>query len=396
MVDILNDSVSNNNTVHEVDNLFQTLIRKGTDIFKGFQAEQAIKPKHISIISNWINQALGLIEPAIPPDSEEFKQLCNIRARYSNATCVLPGDTNLDLSKTLELLNTAYEYFKVWWDFDWSEMDPVERASTCHAMLKELWKFARSEFIGSLKGKENGRTKRTALLHSYGRMYMWIHSMVQLGGGDNKGDVAEHCHALAGCLRAVYEIFLDINLLSKDIINNGVERFFSFEETHRFRMAKNSLQLHKEFNHLTQNQIESMKPVLHCGERVNHIIQLWGKPKKGKPKPPSHWTGKPVIERAKDLGREFVRIYQHIYHYCNWSIHSGYSEFLVADRDRALLFATHVYNMANEILLRSTDVLIKELDFLRNKGYESKLEKVSLYGAHLIWRAAVKTQSDKR
>jgi hypothetical protein len=346
-------------------------------------------------ISNWINQALGLIEPAMPPDSEEFKELCKIGASYSNATCILPGDTCLHVSKILEWLKTAQKYFKIWCDFDWSEITPAERASMCHAALEESWNFVQREFIGSLMGKENGRTKRTALLYSYGRMYMWIHSMVKLGSKNNKSDVAEHCHALGGCLRAVYEIFLDINLLANDIVNKGIERFFSFEEIERFRIAKNSLDLHKEFNHLSQKQIELMKPFVNGGEPTNMVMQLWGKTKKDKPNRPKHWTGKTVIERAKDLGKEFVRICQHCYHYCNWSIHSQYSEFLVADKNRALLFVAHAYNMANEILLGSTDVLIKELDFLRNKGYESKLEKVRLYGAHLIWQAAVKTQSDK-
>ncbi len=396
MVDGVNNPMRNNNTVHEVDNSFQILIGKGSELLKAFETEQAIQPEHITIISNWINQALGFIEPAMPQDSEELKQLREIVRSYSNATRILPGDTNLHISKILEWLKIAYKYFKVWCGFDWSEIDPAERASMCHAALKESWKFVRGELISSLMDKENGRTKRTALLHSYGRMYMWIHSMVKLGSENNKGDVAEHCHALAGCLRAVFEIFLDINLLARDTINNGVEMFFSFEGIKRFRIAKNSLELHREFNHLSQNQIELMKSFMKTGEPRGHIIQLWGKAKNGRSKRPRHWTGKTVIERAKDLGKEFVRIYQHSYHYCNWSIHSGYSNILIANKNEALLFVAHVYNMADEILLGSTDVLIEQLDFLKNKGYESKLEKVSLYGAHLIWQAAVKTQSDKK
>jgi hypothetical protein len=381
--------------VHEVDSSFRTLINQGTELLKAFEAEQAIQPKHISIISNWINEALHLIKPAMPPDLEEFKELCEIARNYSNAIRILPGDTHLQVSKILKWLKTAHKYFKVWCDFDWSKMNPSERARTCHATLEESWKFARKELVPSLMGKEDGRTKTTALLHSYGRMYMWIHSMVKLGSKNNEGDLAEHSHALAACLRAVYEIFLDINLLSKDIISNGVEKFLSFEEIERFRIAKNSLDLHKEFNHLTQKQTQLMQPVLDAGEPTNRIIQLWGRTKKGKPARPTHWTDKPVIDRAKDLGKEFVRIHQHTYHYCNWSIHSGYSEFVAADKSRALLFVAHIYSIANEILLGSTDILIRNLDFLRNKGYESKVEKVTLYGAHLIWQAAIRTQSDK-
>jgi hypothetical protein len=50
MVDIVNNPVKNNNMVREVDTSFHTLIGEGAELLKAFKAEQAIQPKHISII----------------------------------------------------------------------------------------------------------------------------------------------------------------------------------------------------------------------------------------------------------------------------------------------------------------------------------------------------------
>ena len=309
-----------NNAVDEKDALFQNLVREGAELLEAFDAERAIQPKHISIIRGWINQALDLIESVLPPDSTEFARLCEF----------LPGDTSEHILQVLKYLKTAYKYFKVS-DFDWSKIAPEERTGMCYSALAETWQFSRKKILGSLKGKEDGRTKRTALLHSYGNMYCWVHGMVKLGAKSDEGDdIAEHCHTLAGCLRAILEIFLDINLLAKEIIDNAAEKFFSFQKIEQSRVARSLLKLHEESEHLKKEQREKIQKYVDSGSCEADdicIVNLWGCTKKDKPKRVKHWTAKTVVERAKAMGKESLQFYQQIYHYCNWSLHSGYSVF---------------------------------------------------------------------
>lgn len=246
-----------NNTMTGVDSRFQSLIKQGSQLQGTFKAEQAIEARHITIIWTWINQALDLIEPAMPPEDPRVEALMSIKHAYSNVTCILPGDTSEHIRKILDALNTAHEYFTTWCKCDFSQVKPASRARASHGALAEAWLFSRDKLLGSLKGKENGRTKRTALLHSYGRMYFWVQSMVKLGdGNDTETLIAEHVLTLAGSLRAILELFLDISLLACDKIEEGPEKFFSFEKVARHKIAKSSLKLHEEHSHLSTDQVD--------------------------------------------------------------------------------------------------------------------------------------------
>lgn len=384
-------------TAPKVDALFQNLIKEGSELLNVFDAERAIRPNHISIIRGWINQALDHIEQSMPPDSPDLSRLFDLRKNYSSVTCILPGDTSEHILQVLECLKTAYKYFKALSGFDWSQIAPEERAGMCYSALAETWQFSRRKLIGSLKGKEDGRTKRTALLYSYGNMYCWVHGMVKLGAKSDEGDdIAEHCHTLAGCLRAILEIFLDINILAKEIIDNAAEKFFSFHKIERYRIAESSLKMHTESGHLRKEQREKIQKYVDSGsceadDIKECIVNLWGRGKKDKPKRVRHWTAMTVVERAKAMGKEFLQFYQHIYHYGNWSIHSGYSV-LPDSKEVALLFAAHAYQKANEMFLHSTNLLIEELPFLNAADLASELGKVQFRNEHLFWEAAVKAQ----
>lgn len=391
-----------NNEENEIGDLFQSMVSEGIGLHKAFNTEQTIQEKHITLIRGWINQAISLIEPSMPPDSEEFKKLCKIKEMYSSVVNILPGDTSEHILQMIESLNMAYEYFKTWCDFDWSKIAPEDRINVCHGALVKTWLFSRNRIIGSLQGKEDGRTKRTAFLHSFGRMYCLVHSMVNLGNKDDlRVLVAEHNLALAGCLRAILEIFLDINLLARNIVDRGPEKFFSFENVERHRIAKNSLQLHEEYKHLSEDQLDRMKSYADGGSdaeiRMNDlIIGLWGVTKREKPNRPSHWTGMTVIQRVKNLGKDYVRYYQHSYHYCNWSLHSGYTDFLMANKEIASLFCAHIYNLANKMFTLAIDVLIDELpEILNVEDLKSEFKKVQLCGAQLLWDATVKANKNK-
>jgi hypothetical protein len=388
-----------NDTEADVSAQFQLLIQQGSGLQTAFDSEKAIEPKHIAMIRAWINQALDLIEPAVPPGDIEFNALTQIRQAYSNTTSILPGNTSEHIRRVHAALVRAHEYFRAWCTRDFSQIEPAVRARASHAALDETWRFSRNELLGELKGKQDGRTKRTALLHSYGRMFCWAHSMVKLGN-DNDGEtlIAEHSLGLAACLRAIFEIFLDVNLLRGDRIKEGPEKFFCFEKVARHKIAQSSLELDKEYKHLNAEQRSQMTAYAGTAPGVEGgiddlITRLWGLTRKGKPDRPEHWTGMTVIDRVKDIGGDCIRYYQHSYHYCNWSLHSGYIEFLMATEERASLFCALLYLFANEMFRRATEIMIEEFaEFLRVEALKAQLRKVQLRGAHVLWDAAVKAE----
>ncbi len=387
-----------NGTEAAVDAQFQLLIQQGTELQGAFDSEQAIEPQHIAMIRNWMNQALDLIEPAAPPSDAEFNTLMGIRQAYSNTTSILPGNTSEHIRRIHAALIRAYEYFCAWCKCDFSQIEPTMRASACHRILDQTWRFSRNGLLQVLKGKEDGRTKRTALLHSYSRMYCWVHSMVKLGNNNSVETlIAEHTLALAACLRAILELFLDINLLQYDKVAKGPEKFFSFERVARHKIANTSLELDKEYKHLTNKQRIAYgdAAVGTKAEIDDCIVRSWGIIKngknKGKPNRPQHWTGMTVIDRVKNLGGACVRYYAYSYHYCNWSLHSGYAGPLMKTKENASLFCAFTYTYANEMFLRVIEMMMEEFaEFLDVAVLKEQLKKVELRGAHVLWDAAVK------
>lgn len=372
---------------------FELLIDSGQQILRLLTAEEAIGPTHIAIIRRWIEHAADFIGPVMPPKSPEYESLKDIRRAYEQVTHILPGNPSEDIIKVLSGLRRARKRFVACCESAFSRVHPAERTRACHAVLNETWQFIRDNLIEMLKGKENGRTKRTAMLHSYGRMYSWVQSMVTLGnrhGGQTA--IVEHVFALAGCLRAVFELLLDVNLLAQEKVENASEKFFSFEKVARHKVANNSLALHQQYAHLTKEQVKMYGA---SGEAIKaeideSVVALWGRTKKDKPNRPDHWTGMTVVERARTLGGDCIRYYQHSYHYCNWCLHSGYIDVLAANEDVAWLVCAHSYSYANVMLLASTRILIGELDeALDVEGLSEGLQNAQLRGACILWDMAV-------
>jgi hypothetical protein len=223
--------------------------------------------------------------------------------------------------------------------------------------------------------------------------------MVTLGNKDAVQTFAvEHVFALAGCSRAVFELFLDVILLAQEKIENAPEKFFSFEKVARHRVANNSLTLHQQYAHLTDDQVKTYAtsgPDMKA-EIDESIVALWGRTRKDKPNRPDHWTGMPVIDRAKILGDDCIRYYQHSYHYCNWCLHSGYFNALAASEDVAWLVCAHSYNYANEMFLTSTRILMDELhDALEVEALSKELQNVESRGRRIIWDMVVERQQSQ-
>jgi hypothetical protein len=186
---------------------------------------------------------------------------------------------------------------------------------------------------------------------------------------------------------------LDIKLLEYDKIEKGPERFFSFEKVARYKIAQSSLGLDKEYKHLSAQVRKQMGAYADAGKDVDElIVKLWGVTKKNKPNRPEHWTGMTVIDRVKNVGGDGVRYYQHSYHYCNWSLHSGYTGLLMATEENASLFCAHIFSLANGMFLCATEAIIERCaEFLDASILRAHLKKVELRGAHLLWDAAVRT-----
>jgi hypothetical protein len=163
----------------------------------------------------------------------------------------------------------------------------------------------------------NHRNKKDQAIHdTFHCMYLWVGTLTCL-------NTYLHFQAFAGGLRSFLELYLDLHLLHKEIIPNGVEKFHNYPLVERYRSInkcrdlcmKNDISFEENFADRSQYLNQTNK---------THIAQiktqLWGKDKNGKPRNPDHWTGLSVPDRAAKLGNDYLLRYLQVSDYCSWYI----------------------------------------------------------------------------
>lgn len=202
-------------------------------------------------------------------------------------------------------------------------------------------KFAESKIIPVLSGQLNLNDRERAISGTFYRMYGWVRSMVVMNH-------RIHFQGAAAVSRALFELLLDMKILGRDKTSESVERFHAFPEVAKFHVAQKLVSfcdnhpnaINKDVTH-QRNFIDSP------GKKQNIdkiIVKHWGTTNKGDPKRPKHWTGKNVLERARDLGLEYEELYNDVYPLLSWHIHSGSTGYvgLRAETLEAIFGRSHI------------------------------------------------------
>lgn len=199
---------------------------------------------------------------------------------------------------------------------------------------------------------------------------MWVHSMVKL-------DNTENCLALAGCLRAILELYIDINLMACRKITNDVDKYFYFQDIEKWNMANRIRHVRQDFNLREKGETTPMDVYLAKPGEEGRIEKLkaniWGKNKKERI---YHWTGKNIIDRIKLLNdKEIAAIYNTSYYYCNCLVHSTYFD-AINDANNIYLYIGHYYNLANEMLFMSSKLVNSIANALPAEDFELRLKEI--------------------
>jgi len=200
MSELENDSVTSN-AVEGISRTYGLLLRQGQHVLNCIRAGNLQIDVHA-----WIVEAADHIIPIMPFDIPEYQQINDIRKLYHDSQILIPGRVLSDVSTVCENLRTAYKCFRFGVIGVPERIPPENLAAIAFDLIRRTRDYVRGNIVQRLIGKENGRTRRTALLHSYGRIYCLVESITKLDG---------LCDFLsvAGCTRAILEVFVDMYFL---------------------------------------------------------------------------------------------------------------------------------------------------------------------------------------
>lgn len=256
-----------------------------------------------------------------------------------------------------------------------------EMADAVYGGTKAL-KDCLKNHVVNVVGTQMGRTpEEEALVQTYCRMYAWMESLVVLNR-------TVDLQAISAGARSLFEFLLDIKLLCKDPTN--VSKFHAFTFVEKFRAAKNLVEISDELTGDTTKWSEPRTFFSNAANKARFSGDLathWP----GLNKPPPHWSGRTLPDRAKDIGIDYELIYRHLVARLNWYIHPGQSG-IDGLSDNGFVGGFALANdLAQRCTLEATDIICDKFHLLiADADLRKKIEATRNY----VGLAFVKAQID--
>jgi len=364
--------------IEEGRQLLQKCLSNHSELKKAYKVEKSsgIALLLSSAIEDWLKKSTDFVVPLFPQRilDSDFSEAKDVHDIFSKSHKIITDNYSTYLSKVLDSLQECLSFFH-WFDqFDEKTLSPLQRAELNHSALEAYVSYIHDQIIPKLHGLEDGRTTKTAILHLYGRIFATVQSIAKLNN-------VQCCQLLVASLRGLLEIYIDILLLKSNLIENGIEKFFSFSELYKFKTAKNLKRIDEELRLTNGREHYVDQYINNSTHKVNTTKKLWGKKYK---KVPQHWTNKSLEERSR-LAKELI-IYSDIYYYGNMYVHSGYLKFPMTEDDAHLLCA-YVYGFSIDIFRKSTEILFDIVTLKNSKSIVEESKKIFLlFGYFQFWK----------
>jgi hypothetical protein len=139
-----------------------------------------------------------------------------------------------------------------------------------------------------------------------------------------------HVQAIASCARSIFELYVDLLLLHGDPSALNVERFHSFADVERLRVAKARLAFFDAHPGLPYADprygLAAQRAFVRDEEaRIEvEIARLWPAQSRGRPQAPRHWSGvRELRARAESISVECEALYWQYYAHLSWFVHTA-------------------------------------------------------------------------
>ena len=176
---------------------------------------------------------------------------------------------------------------------------------------------------------------------------------------------AIHQQTLTSAERSVIELYVDMELIHRDVVENAIEKFDAFTDVQKLKAALRIDQFFAANPGLDQNPSRASAHRAFIKNNANRIEaeveKLWGVDKKGKLNTPEHWSGQNLIDRSKPLGKDVAYLVVKDYDRRNFAIHTGVAGILNISKENFEALCAFALNVIGDCMLAELHVLGKEL-----------------------------------
>jgi hypothetical protein len=178
-----------------------------------------------------------------------------------------------------------------------------------------------------------------------------------------------HQQSLTSAERSCVEIYVDLELLHRNAVENAVAKFSAFTDWQRLRAAKRIDTFFAKNPDLdtTPSKAEPHRGLIKArGKQIEAtVLDLWGTNKKGEPIRPEHWSNKNLPDRAALLDKDVELLVVEFYDMRNFSIHSGLAGIANLDKVAFEYLCMQSLNIIGTCVLGALRILGKEIDIYK-------------------------------
>jgi Family of unknown function (DUF5677) len=169
-------------------------------------------------------------------------------------------------------------------------------AQSSHKATVIISKFVDDEIVPLLLSLIMATDVEQVINTLYYRLVLLARTMTLL-------DDPQHFQTVRTTERTAFEIFLDINQLVKD--PSLIDKIIAFTKVTKFDSARKLIDAVGSHPEVDRRRIRHQQSLVDDKVRKKEFEDLIDKhwpPKKGGRKPPDHWSGKKISQRAKEAG----------------------------------------------------------------------------------------------
>jgi hypothetical protein len=174
-----------------------------------------------------------------------------------------------------------------------------------------------------------------------------------------------HQQSLTSAERSMVELYIDMELLARNVVPAAIEKFIAFMDWQRLRAARraDAFFLKNPDLDTIPSKAEPHRQLINTrGPQIEAtVLKLWGLTSKNKPVKPEHWSSWNLVERAEKIDQATELLVLEGYDMRNFSVHTGLAG--IADMPLAAfeIMCAQSLNTLGECMLGELSILGREI-----------------------------------
>jgi hypothetical protein len=179
---------------------------------------------------------------------------------------------------------------------------------------KHMCDFSRDVMLRLLKQLINPSAQEIAVRDTYYRICLYLRSIVSLNRLDD-------VQSVASATRSIFELWIELEMLARDITGEAVQKHNSFAELQRYKHAEQIVQFADAHPDFQKMDVSPQRAFCSDSQRRLKLAREWGTNSSGKLQFTDHWSRKNLRHRSRDIGLEDT--YIEVQPLLSWYVHAG-------------------------------------------------------------------------